>query len=616
MQTIDFRPNGSADVTIQNQSGGNGKQSQEGVAAQFMELLGKARADIQEGLGMTATRSTVVTMPERTEADVQRDDRQPEAQDQGRDRAEARDNDGDRGEDRREAPRADNHDDRGRDATSDRKDDHAEARSDQHSGDQAQHKGDDGRRADDANQQADSGKSEAADTGNRAEAADTATSGNDGAQTAATGEAAQATTAEAAAGAMETLVTGPQEDPALVAVAAAAANTQAQTHKADTGAQQATGPAQQAEIKVEGPARTDGHIGQQWQSTAGEAARAGIHNQAQKGQDQAQANAAQQAQAALEGKADPATNAQRQAAQLSKMVGEGNRISVQTQVTEESATLVSKPTNTLSNTSILAGDGTKQGQAQNQQNNPMAAMHANAQQAAAQQAAAGPAQAQNQQAAAQAAQQVAQTAGAEAKGPIQANVNAGAGAQNAAAGGEAQGTTNGPGNTSSTNQAQQSQQAQAANQPKFTLPGQSVVDQVNVQITKALQNGMDKINIQLKPANLGRVEVALEMSADGRVSAVVSADNKDTLNLLQKDSSELAKALQNAGLELEGNGLQFSLREQQGDGAEGGTGYAGGTEGIEDDFAESGFDDGDDFDADSLPEYAGGSGDGRLDIRA
>jgi len=50
------------------------------------------------------------------------------------------------------------------------------------------------------------------------------------------------------------------------------------------------------------------------------------------------------------------------------------------------------------------------------------------------------------------------------------------------------------------------------------------------------------------------------MGMDGRVSAVVTADNKDTLDLLQRDQRALERALQDAGLKADSGSLSFNLR--------------------------------------------------------
>lgn len=107
------------------------------------------------------------------------------------------------------------------------------------------------------------------------------------------------------------------------------------------------------------------------------------------------------------------------------------------------------------------------------------------------------------------------------------------------------------------------QASQAARAPRVPLQ-QQVMEQVSVQIDKAVKDGADTVKIQLKPMDLGRIEIKLEV-VDGHVSATVTAEKPETLALLQKDSKGLEKALEDAGLKPEANGTSFSLRngEQQ-----------------------------------------------------
>ena len=75
---------------------------------------------------------------------------------------------------------------------------------------------------------------------------------------------------------------------------------------------------------------------------------------------------------------------------------------------------------------------------------------------------------------------------------------------------------------------------------------------------------------------MGRVDVRLEVGSDGRVQATVTADNKGTLDMLQRDARELERALQQAGLQTDTGSLNFSLRGQNGQGQETGRQIAGG----------------------------------------
>jgi len=120
-----------------------------------------------------------------------------------------------------------------------------------------------------------------------------------------------------------------------------------------------------------------------------------------------------------------------------------------------------------------------------------------------------------------------------------------------------------PGGTAAMAHSQRTAAAQAAQAPRFVQAGPGFAEQISVQISKAAAEGLDRINIQLRPAELGRIQVELNIGADGQVSAVVTADNKSTLDLLQRDARNLEQALQNAGLDLNSGDLTFNLRERQ-----------------------------------------------------
>jgi flagellar hook-length control protein FliK len=92
-----------------------------------------------------------------------------------------------------------------------------------------------------------------------------------------------------------------------------------------------------------------------------------------------------------------------------------------------------------------------------------------------------------------------------------------------------------------------------------------------VDIVAKSQSGAKQFDIRLDPPELGRVEVRLSIDATGKASAHLSADQPQTLNLLQKDASVLTRALRDAGLDVSQNGLNFSLRQQSGQDSGAGT---------------------------------------------
>ena len=87
-------------------------------------------------------------------------------------------------------------------------------------------------------------------------------------------------------------------------------------------------------------------------------------------------------------------------------------------------------------------------------------------------------------------------------------------------------------------------------------------DQVQVAIRSAAQDGIDKITIQLEPADLGRVEVRLHMAQDGRTHIQVTADKASTLDLLSRDAHGLERSLAESGIKADAGSMQFNLRQQ------------------------------------------------------
>jgi flagellar hook-length control protein FliK len=107
-------------------------------------------------------------------------------------------------------------------------------------------------------------------------------------------------------------------------------------------------------------------------------------------------------------------------------------------------------------------------------------------------------------------------------------------------------------------------QTSSAERPAPTQ-SQQVIDQIKVNITRAAKAGLDKVTIALRPEELGRIEIKLEMTQDGQVRANVTADNPATLELLQREARGLERALQDAGLNTDASDLEFNLRSEDHD---------------------------------------------------
>lgn len=93
--------------------------------------------------------------------------------------------------------------------------------------------------------------------------------------------------------------------------------------------------------------------------------------------------------------------------------------------------------------------------------------------------------------------------------------------------------------------------------PRLTLPA----DQIAVEIRRHQTAGADHFNIKIDPPELGRIDVKIEMTSDGQTKAHLTADRQDTLDLLQRDSKGLERALNSTGLKTNSDSLNFSLRQ-------------------------------------------------------
>ncbi|HLH98480.1 MAG TPA: flagellar hook-length control protein FliK [Xanthobacteraceae bacterium] len=85
-----------------------------------------------------------------------------------------------------------------------------------------------------------------------------------------------------------------------------------------------------------------------------------------------------------------------------------------------------------------------------------------------------------------------------------------------------------------------------------------------VEIAASAQAGKNQFDIRLDPPELGRIQVQLSVDHDGKVTSRLVVDRPETLDLLQRDASDLQRSLQQSGLQTSDNGLQFSLRDQGG----------------------------------------------------
>lgn len=92
----------------------------------------------------------------------------------------------------------------------------------------------------------------------------------------------------------------------------------------------------------------------------------------------------------------------------------------------------------------------------------------------------------------------------------------------------------------------------------YTSPTQSIA----LQIAQKVQSGTQQFEVRMNPPELGRVDVRLEFTRDGQVYTHLIVERPETLEMLSKDSRQLERALQQAGVTLDSDGLSFSLKDQ------------------------------------------------------
>jgi flagellar hook-length control protein FliK len=85
---------------------------------------------------------------------------------------------------------------------------------------------------------------------------------------------------------------------------------------------------------------------------------------------------------------------------------------------------------------------------------------------------------------------------------------------------------------------------------------------VAVEIAARAQTGTNRFSIRLDPPELGRIDVRLDVDKQGNVTSHLVVERSATLDMLRRDAPQLQRALQDAGLKTNGDGLQFSLRDQ------------------------------------------------------
>ncbi|WP_180966959.1 flagellar hook-length control protein FliK [Cohaesibacter celericrescens] len=101
------------------------------------------------------------------------------------------------------------------------------------------------------------------------------------------------------------------------------------------------------------------------------------------------------------------------------------------------------------------------------------------------------------------------------------------------------------------------------------IPQQAVMansQALAAQISKFAGKGETRFEIRLDPADLGKVDVRLTIGSDGQTRAHMFVEKSETLDFLMRDQRTLERSLQQSGLTLDKQGMEFSLMDQGGKG--------------------------------------------------
>ncbi|SHG38091.1 hook-length control protein FliK [Bradyrhizobium erythrophlei] len=87
-----------------------------------------------------------------------------------------------------------------------------------------------------------------------------------------------------------------------------------------------------------------------------------------------------------------------------------------------------------------------------------------------------------------------------------------------------------------------------------------------LEIAASAKNGKSSFEIRLDPADLGRIDVRIDVDRNGQVTSHLTVEKPETLSMLRQDAPQLQRQLDDAGFKTGDNGLQFSLRDQSSSG--------------------------------------------------
>lgn len=101
----------------------------------------------------------------------------------------------------------------------------------------------------------------------------------------------------------------------------------------------------------------------------------------------------------------------------------------------------------------------------------------------------------------------------------------------------------------------------AAASPRF---GEELGIAIARHVARGPEGSAETLTVRLDPPEHGRIEVRLHFEDGGPLRAVVAASNASTLDLLRRDSADLARALTQAGVSTDAQSFSFGGQSGQG----------------------------------------------------
>lgn len=88
------------------------------------------------------------------------------------------------------------------------------------------------------------------------------------------------------------------------------------------------------------------------------------------------------------------------------------------------------------------------------------------------------------------------------------------------------------------------------------------LQQLRNQLKATLQKGETHLVVKLKPDDLGKVDIKIDISKTGTVSALFKTENREALNILTQHVDDIQKIFSESGLSSEQSGMTFTSSDQ------------------------------------------------------